>query len=778
MSLNTKNIPKWALDMLKGVKEEVTVETKIPTVENIGEVKARIAGVLKSQRQMLTQYESLVNKTSEDIALTQTELELRDSIKQVKAFIEDISKIDAKLSEQEKALKTPTSTKRKRIARENVFDKNLVQKDSYTVADPTAVGDKKRELTISLVTQNYTLDNDTKEEEYEVTVYWTAVPTMVLFEKGYPTEEEAQQIFNNLKIKLGEVDKLVKDNNLEEAESKTKEFLDTLIPISSPVVEAPAPITTTQAEKKASLEKKALLIDQITLTNKKEILAFTGGKDGEYVWQKGNRVEYGTYKGAGDYITDAKFEPIKVLEFSSNEAAVSKAKEFVNTEGLRDIINRFTLEQMGKTVPPPIPDVKKDKPTSLPKEVEVGKPPVTDAPKPAIDAPEGVKPEVPAPAKVEQDVALKPMTETVPGEGVTKSNLEVQVVKVASPDEKIEYLDGVEYSLKNLAKESFEYKKKNDVSSEEAVKKTMNRFKLSLPDKGGNAEVYNEVLRLVNVKEPVKKANEDLKDLSTPNTWEYLGHKIEMKEYSHDRNEWAYYVDEDYSEDNKMDSMEEAQERIKDILAEDKQGSIRSVSYHYGEVNGNDYVLFNEAEQEIDRISLNSVVKQALNSFPGSIKYDSINVKGGNVEVLQGKKVIENFNIASLVNVWMSEVKGIVKYVDASLKSADYLADVVGMSSEVLVGLSPEEYSKLNSLIMQQDKLLDAVPAENKAIDAWKNTGVTTPDVRDFISSEKNLQNALSSTAALSKESAQDPTQELKGIVSAINSLLAKVKLS
>lgn len=43
--------------------------------------------------------------------------------------------------------------------------------------------------------------------------------------------------------------------------------------------------------------------------------------------------------------------------------------------------------------------------------------------------------------------------------------------------------------------------------------------------------------------------SKELKNITITSTWEYKGHKIELKETSFDRNEWAYFVDEDYSED-------------------------------------------------------------------------------------------------------------------------------------------------------------------------------------------------------------------------------------
>ena len=714
--MDFNKVADWIKDTVKGKAVEKKAGIKTSTVENIAGIKSNIAEVLKAQKEVMSQYDKLIGSLSKDENLIQTEIIARDAAKQIRSFSSDLSFIEAKVIEQEKELNNPVVVEKKKGAREMVDRESVSQKDTFNVVDPTAMGDKKRSVTISLQAERSSVDNET-EEEYVVVSYW-AESWEPIFEEHYSTKEDAQQMFDNFKIKLGEINKLVTDNSLEEAEEKTKEFLGILEPVTEDLVEDSSPITTTQASKKPEIKKEALLLDQITMSQKGEILAYSGsGSAGEYIWQKDNRIEFGEYTGVKDSITDAKFSPIKVLEFPNKEDAVTKAKEFVNSESLRDRINRFTLESLGKTVPPPIPEVKKEKPQSLPKEVEVGKPPVEDAP-------ETIKPVVEAPAPstkpvVDQEVKLSPMTETVPGEGVAKSNLEVPVIKVASAGDEVRVFDigeGKEMDRYTVIIPPYAIAMANNVGPN-----GMNMI-IDMPDIESEEAVGKEV-SVNSLPEQVQKAIQR-----------------RVKEIDEEQNEIERNDDE-----------------------ENREGSIKNVSYHYGEVSGNDYVLFNEAEEEVDRISLNSVVKQALNSFPVSIPYDSINVKAGNVEVLKGKKVIENFNIASLVNVWMNEVGGVVRYVNASLKSAIYLNDVVGMSSEVLKGLSPEEYSKLNSLIEQQDSLLDKIPEGTKAIDAWKSTGVTTPDVRDFISSEKNLQNVLSTSASLEVEKkAEDEHKDVK----------------
>ena len=822
--MDFNKVADWIKDTVKGKAVEKKAGIKTSTVENIAGIKSNIAEVLKAQKEVMSQYDKLIGSLSKDENLIQTEIIARDAAKQIRSFSSDLSFIEAKVIEQEKELNNPVVVEKKKGAREMVDRESVSQKDTFNVVDPTAMGDKKRSVTISLQAERSSVDNET-EEEYVVVSYW-AESWEPIFEEHYSTKEDAQQMFDNFKIKLGEINKLVTDNSLEEAEEKTKEFLGILEPVTEDLVEDSSPITTTQASKKPEIKKEALLLDQITMSQKGEILAYSGsGSAGEYIWQKDNRIEFGEYTGVKDSITDAKFSPIKVLEFPNKEDAVTKAKEFVNSESLRDRINRFTLESLGKTVPPPIPEVKKEKPQSLPKEVEVGKPPVEDAP-------ETIKPVVEAPAPstkpvVDQEVKLSPMTETVPGEGVAKSNLEVPVIKVASAGDEVRVFDigeGKEMDRYTVIIPPYAIAMANnvgpngmnmiidmpDIESEEAVGKEVSVN--SLPEQVQKAiqrrvkeidEEQNEIERNddeENREGSIKNVSYHYGEVSGDEVRVFdIGEGKEMDRYTVIIPPYAIAMannvgpngmnmiidmpdiesEEAVGKEVSVNSLPEQvqkaiQRRVKEIDEEqneiernddeeNREGSIKNVSYHYGEVSGNDYVLFNEAEEEVDRISLNSVVKQALNSFPVSIPYDSINVKAGNVEVLKGKKVIENFNIASLVNVWMNEVGGVVRYVNASLKSAIYLNDVVGMSSEVLKGLSPEEYSKLNSLIEQQDSLLDKIPEGTKAIDAWKSTGVTTPDVRDFISSEKNLQNVLSTSASLEVEKkAEDEHKDVK----------------
>jgi len=114
--------------------------------------------------------------------------------------------------------------------------------------------------------------------------------------------------------------------------------------------------------KEATLTKSGMLIDQVTLKNKQELLAYSGGKDGDYLWNKGDEIVYGSYKGATDYITDAVFTPMKSIKFKSVEEARKKAEELTNTESLRDTVNRG-LGGIAFNDIEPVKDVKPKEPT-------------------------------------------------------------------------------------------------------------------------------------------------------------------------------------------------------------------------------------------------------------------------------------------------------------------------------------------------------------------------------------------------------------------------------
>jgi hypothetical protein len=89
------------------------------------------------------------------------------------------------------------------------------------------------------------------------------------------------------------------------------------------------------------IDKSALLIDKVTEKNKGEILAYTAtGAKGEFIWQRGKEIHYGSYTGAGQYITDAEFSVEKTLVFNSEEEAKSKAMEIASTESLHDMLAR------------------------------------------------------------------------------------------------------------------------------------------------------------------------------------------------------------------------------------------------------------------------------------------------------------------------------------------------------------------------------------------------------------------------------------------------------
>ena len=75
-----------------------------------------------------------------------------------------------------------------------------------------------------------------KKEEYVVVLYWTKSQAPIL-NKKFATQEEAQQFHDSYKLKLEEIDKLIQNNDLENAEKTTKELIETSKAISQPVTE-------------------------------------------------------------------------------------------------------------------------------------------------------------------------------------------------------------------------------------------------------------------------------------------------------------------------------------------------------------------------------------------------------------------------------------------------------------------------------------------------------------------------------------------------------------
>lgn len=63
-------------------------------------------------------------------------------------------------------------------------------------------------------------------------------------------------------------------------------------------------------ERNRSASDNAMLLDQITWANKRELLLYRGGEDGEYmILRKDGTTEKGTYTGAYPSIGDALFHP-------------------------------------------------------------------------------------------------------------------------------------------------------------------------------------------------------------------------------------------------------------------------------------------------------------------------------------------------------------------------------------------------------------------------------------------------------------------------------------
>ena len=134
-----------------------------------------------------------------------------------------------------------------------------------------------------------------------------------------------------------------------------------------------------------SLEKQAMIIDQVTLKNSGEILAFTGGSSGEFIWNKGIELYYGSYSGMGKFITDAEFKVEKILTFKTAEEAKAKAEEIAGTEPLKDLLSRNIgqsdfrnldkeVKEQNKAKPEPTAPAKAELPKVTPQESIVVKP--------------------------------------------------------------------------------------------------------------------------------------------------------------------------------------------------------------------------------------------------------------------------------------------------------------------------------------------------------------------------------------------------------------------
>jgi hypothetical protein len=73
-----------------------------------------------------------------------------------------------------------------------------------------------------------------------------------------------------------------------------------------------------------------MMIDPVRQKNNNEILAYSGGESGKFIWQQGADVKMGVYEGAIPHITDANFKVEEALPFPDVSTAQSVAMQMVD----------------------------------------------------------------------------------------------------------------------------------------------------------------------------------------------------------------------------------------------------------------------------------------------------------------------------------------------------------------------------------------------------------------------------------------------------------------
>lgn len=121
------------------------------------------------------------------------------------------------------------------------------QKAQFNVADPTAVGDTIRAITIALA------PGDDISPISDVSVYWTDSQQKV-FEKKFQNDNDATSVMESMKHDLSEAEKLTTDKRMPEATALMKSLLQTYQAHSDQIAETNNPVVTTT---EASLTKEA-----------------------------------------------------------------------------------------------------------------------------------------------------------------------------------------------------------------------------------------------------------------------------------------------------------------------------------------------------------------------------------------------------------------------------------------------------------------------------------------------------------------------------------------
>ena len=228
--------PEWVKEAVKDIKTEALVP-KQDTLKNVQDVKAELTKIIICfEKELFAKWGMLIGKVAKDSSLIQTEIEMRDASKQLIAFVSDLHGFSNKLENLEVMLKQPKTELKKKAIRQQVERENVNQEDTFQVVDPTAIGDNKvRDVSLSLVTSKEAIDQITKEE-YVVLAYWSDSWTPIL-KKEFASQDEAQQSYNNYKLKLAEIHKSIQNADLEGAEKMTKELIETAKSITQPLIE-------------------------------------------------------------------------------------------------------------------------------------------------------------------------------------------------------------------------------------------------------------------------------------------------------------------------------------------------------------------------------------------------------------------------------------------------------------------------------------------------------------------------------------------------------------
>lgn len=279
--------PEWIKESIKDVKVEKVANMiiDIPTV--LDSVDKKVVQALQGINNVLDAYDDSI-QLAYDSNLVETANKLIDSKKQVIAFITENAAIreSLKLLKNNSLLSTATENIDKAIkgnklsckdltredfqtikttvafnksdeilkeaikryvfnhpvkaTRETVTREDILRSDTYTVADPTAIGDKKRPLTIAMMGVEEK-ENNISEQDNTVVMYWEGGFNPLL-KKEFGNKEKAGAFYDNYKLKLAEIQKLIEDENLDEAEKKTKEMLDVSTASTEPLIQDQSPI--------------------------------------------------------------------------------------------------------------------------------------------------------------------------------------------------------------------------------------------------------------------------------------------------------------------------------------------------------------------------------------------------------------------------------------------------------------------------------------------------------------------------------------------------------